>query len=268
VKEPYLGVDWIDGYRLARISEMLGERADWDLAATQALQLDELSIPWRDIKDEVLAVPATNAATRTGIDLLREWDGRVSADSAGAAVFELFVGEMARRVGHLVELINNPPDEDWFGHPWRTEMAAAVEAAVRSLPEMRGGDRAEWAWGKVRPLEIKHPVGEQKPMDRVFNLGPFPWGGDSNTIAQTSVDPMGATNDPGFISSLRFVADVGNWDACEWILPAGQSGNPMSRHYDDQLALWKQGRGIPIPWTPEAVARATVATLKLVPARH
>jgi penicillin amidase len=61
------------------------------------------------------------------------------------------------------------------------------------------------------------------------------------------------------------VADVGNWDACEWVIPAGQSGNPMSPHYDDQLPLWQQGKGITIPWAPEAVAEATVKTLKLVP---
>lgn len=297
VDEPFLGVDWIDGYRLARITEMLSERSDWDMAATHALQLDELSIPWRDMRDTVLAAPPANPVTRVGLDLLREWDGRVSAGSPGAALFEFFLAEMARRVarakapksadwvlgkgfaqlmpytsfsyrrvGHLVQLMNNPPRQDWFGHPWDYEIAAAVEAAVRTLTTLKGEDTAGWAWGNVRPVELKHPVGEQKPMNKIFNLGPFPWGGDSNTIAQTSVDPMEATNDPGFIASLRFVADVGNWDACEWIIPAGQSGNPLSPNYDDQLPLWQEGRGITIAWTPEAVERATVKTLKLVPA--
>ena len=273
-----------------------GDRSDWDMVATHALQLDELSIPWRDMRDTVLAAPPANPATRIGLELLGEWDGRVSAGSPGAAVFEFFLAEMARRVarakapksadwvlgkgfaqlmpytsfsyrrvGHLVQLMNNPPKDDWFGRPWEDEIAAAVEAAVRTLTTLKGEDTAGWAWGKVRPVEIKHPVGEQKPMNKIFNLGPFPWGGDSNTIAQTSVDPMEATNDPGFIASLRFVADVGNWDACEWIIPAGQSGNPLSPHYEDQLPLWREGRGITIAWTPEAVAGATVRTLKLVP---
>lgn len=296
VDEPFLGVDWIDGYRLARITELLGERSDWDMVATHSLQLDELSVPWRDMQETVLAAPPTDPPTRLGLDLLREWDGRVSAGSPGAAVFEFFLAEMARRVarakapqssewvlgkgfmqlmpytsfsyrrvGHLVQLLNNPPKDEWFGHPWADEIAAAVGAAVRTITELKGEDVAGWAWGRVRPVEIKHPVGEQKPMDKIFNLGPFPWGGDSNTIAQTSVDPLNATNDPAFIASLRFVADVGNWDACEWVIPAGQSGNPLSPHYDDQLPLWQQGKGITIPWSPEAVASATVETLKLVP---
>ncbi|CAN5881089.1 hypothetical protein BH23ACT12_BH23ACT12_19540 [soil metagenome] len=247
------------------------------------------------MKEVVLAAPTSNRAAQVGMDLLRAWDGRVAADSPAAAVFEFFVAEMARRVakakapnsadwalgkgfaqlmpytsfsyrrvGHLVEFLKNPP-KDWFGGPLNYEIAAALEAAVRSLTSLKGEDTAGWSWGKVRPVELKHPVGEQKPMDKVFNLGPFPWGGDSNTVAQTAVDPLEVTNDPGFIASLRFVADVGNWDACEWIIPAGQSGNPLSPHYDDQLPLWREGKGITIPWTPEAVAGATVATLTLHP---
>lgn len=294
--KPFLGEDWIDGYRLARITEMLAERSDWDMDTVHALQLDEFSIPWRDMKGTVLAAPTTNRAAKVGLDLLKDWDGRVSAGSPAAAVFEFFVAEMSRRVvaaksplsiewalgrgfgrllpyttfafrrvGHLVELLNQQP-KGWFDHSWGYEIAAAVESAVRTLTKLKGESTADWAWGKVRPLELKHPVGDQKPMNKVFNLGPFPKGGDSNTVAQTSVDPIDATHDPAFIASLRFVADVGNWDACEWVLPAGQSGNPMSEHYDDQLPLWREGRGINIAWSEEAVAAATVATLILDPA--
>ena len=295
VEEPYLGIDWIDGYRLARISDVVSQRKDWDLESTAALQLDELSLPWQDMRETVLAAPDGDPDAKVALGLLREWDGRVSADSPAAAVFELFVAEMARRVavakaprsthwvlgqgfgqllpytsfsvrrvGHLVELLNSAPPK-WFDRPWPEETAAALAAVIGTLRSLKGDSAGDWAWGKVRPLELKHPVGEQKPLNKVFNLGPFSWGGDTNTVAQTSADPINATNNPGFIASLRMVADAGNWDECRWVLPAGQSGNPMSPHYDDQLALWRQGTGVPIPWTPEAVAEATVATLKLIP---
>lgn len=295
IEKPFLGIDWIDGYRLARIIEVISRRADWDRGSTAALQMDELSIPWRDMRETVLAAPATDPQAGIAHDLLAAWDGRVSADSPAAAVFEFFVAEMARRVagakaprsaewvlgkgfaqllpytsfsfrrlGHLVQLMNTQP-EDWFGRPWSEEIEAALAAVVRHLTELKGSASGDWAWGRVRPVEIKHPVGEQRPLNQIFNLGPFNWGGDSNTIAQTSVDPIDATNDPAFIASLRMVADVGNWDECRWVIPAGQSGNPASPHYDDQLPLWKDGGGVPIPWTPEAVDEATVATLELVP---
>ncbi|MBV9278742.1 MAG: penicillin acylase family protein, partial [Chloroflexi bacterium] len=47
---PFLTVDWIEGYRAARIAERLRERCDWDLPSTARLQLDEESIPWREMR--------------------------------------------------------------------------------------------------------------------------------------------------------------------------------------------------------------------------
>jgi penicillin amidase len=64
---------------------------------------------------------------------------------------------------------------------------------------------------------------------------------------------------------MRSVIDVGAWDNCRFVLPAGQSGNPLSPHYGDLLPLWQRGEGVPIAWSPEAVARATRDTLRLVP---
>ena len=48
-------------------------------------------------------------------------------------------------------------------------------------------------------------------------------------------------------------------------LPGGQSGNPLSPHYTDLLPFWLEGRGVPIPWTREAVESATVETLLINP---
>ncbi len=49
------------------------------------------------------------------------------------------------------------------------------------------------------------------------------------------------------------------------MLPGGQSGNPFSPHYADQMRLWLKGDALPIHWSPEAVARATRHTLVLDP---
>jgi penicillin amidase len=61
------------------------------------------------------------------------------------------------------------------------------------------------------------------------------------------------------------VVDVGAWDNSRWILPGGQSGNPLSPHYADQFPLWRRGEGIPIPWSDEEVEKAVTAMLRLVP---
>jgi penicillin amidase len=294
--KPFLGVDWVDGYRLWRILELLGKRADWDVRSSQAMQLDQLSLSWRDdMRDIVLAAPCSDKDSVTARELLESWSGEVTAESPAATVFEFFVAEMAqrvamakaprsagwvlgqgfaqllpsttfsfRRVGHLVGLLRSRPD-GWFARSWDEEIADALGAVTRKLKARWGEDPAGWAWGRARPVILRHPVGEKKPMDQVFNIGPINIGGDQDTIAQVSVDPSNPVADPAFIAGLRMVIDVGDWDASRFILPAGQSGNPMSPHYEDQLPLWQSGQGVPIAWSSQEVEKATVATLTLSP---
>ena len=293
---PFLGVDWIDGYRLARIVEVLESRTDWDLDSVGALQLDQTSLPWREMRDRVLSTPSDTDEARQALELLAAWDGVVAADSPAAAVYSLFSVEMLKRiaqakapratlwaleqgglvplhprsafalwrVGHLVRLVRAEP-EGWFEHCWAHEMADALAAAVRTLRRRCGRASEQWAWGQVRPLTLRHMLGEQRPLDRVFNRGPFPCGGDVNTVNQACPDPMDPLANPMVTSSLRMVADVGNWDGIRFSLPGGQSGNPLSPHYDDLLALWQRGQAVPIAWSPTQVEQAARSVLRLVP---
>ena len=136
---------------------------------------------------------------------------------------------------------------------------------IRGLREGHGSDPGEWAWGRVRPLTLRHPVGERRLFQGVFNLGPFAWGGDANTVSQSAVDPFDTKGNPTLVASLRMVVDVGKWEECRFALPGGQSGNPVSPHYSDLLPLWRRGEGVPIAWSSSAVEQATRTALRLVP---
>jgi penicillin amidase len=292
---PFITHDWLEGYRAARIVERLERRADWDVAASMALQLDKACLPWDEMRDMVLAIPVNGASARAAQEMLRSWDGVLAADSAAAAVFELFVADMcvrlararapnsdqwalgegfhplvtsnafgSRRVGQLVTLLRERP-KGWLACPWEEEVSAALGAAVDRLRNAYGPEVEHWGWGHIRPLTLIHPFGQRKPFDRVYNLGPVPCGGDSNTVPQAGVSPLEPLHNPSFIASLRMVVDVGAWDNSRWILPGGQSGNPFSPHYADQLPLWHRGEGIPIPWSEDLVEKAARTTLRLVP---
>ena len=84
-------------------------------------------------------------------------------------------------------------------------------------------------------------------------------------MLQAAVDPLYPDAPPRFIPSLRFIVDVGEWDNSRFVLPGGQSGNPLSRHYDDQLPCWLRGEGFPIAWSDEAVDAAAADTLRVSP---
>ena len=294
-EEPYLGSDWLDGYRLARVIEILQKSNEWTLDATLQAQRDTISLTWPELRDHVLAIGERSDSV-TAYRLLATWDGNVAADSPAATVFETWLAAMEyrvartkapsatdtalgqghgppalgpysmfgfRRAGHLVRLLRERP-AGWFDD-WDAEVASALAASEKTLRVRFGNDTAGWAWGAVRPLTLSHPAGQRPPMDRVFNIGPIAWGGDYSTVSQAGAPPLNPYGNPSAIASLRAAMDVGDWDSSRFSLPGGQSGNPFSPHYDDQVAPWMSAKGVPMPWTREATQAAITKRLFLLP---
>ncbi len=285
---PFLGLDWLDGYRAARIVEALASRDDWDVSAAAALQMDVTCMPWKDLRPFVLDAPPGDEAAEAGRGMLLEWDGVLDAGSAAASVYEHFVSELAAAVART----SAPRSWRWalgagFGDTvartsfvartvsqlvatLRTRrhgpmVTAALGRAVGTLRDGFGTDPSMWAWGRIRPLRLLHPLGVRRPLDRMLNVGPVPLGGDANTVAQAGVRPLRPLANPAAIANHRTVIDLGDVERSRYVLAGGQSGNPLSPHYADLFELWQRGEGVPIPWSVEAVEAATTDRLTLQP---
>jgi penicillin amidase len=294
----HLGQDFCDPYRAETIKDELAKRTDWDVTACQQLQLSQRSMPWEQMREVVLATSVTNSQAVEGLTVLKEWDGVVAADSAGAAVFELFVADLSiraakakapnswptvcgggetdemlvgstfavTRVKHLIGLLRTKPD-GWFAEGWDRQIEASVAAALSRLREIAGPGPGYWGWGHLRPLTLSHPLlGKHNLLARFFNLGPVPCGGDANTINQAAAGPLEITEPTTFLPNLRTAYDLADWSKCRFVLAGGQSGNPCSPHFDDLFPLWQKGEGIPIPFTRDEAIRAAVNTVRLRPA--
>ncbi|MCC7076324.1 MAG: penicillin acylase family protein [Acidimicrobiia bacterium] len=302
---PYLGSDWTMGYRAIRIREVLATRDDWDVEATLELQTDQASVPWRDLRGIFTGIDtAGDPDVGLAVELLSTWDGVVSAASAAAAVFEVFLDRMTvaivrakaprswewalgrgphaitpfntfhtTRLPQIVSLLRERP-ADWFeqsgesaGDGWDGAVRHALADAVSLLRGRFGDDTGTWAWGELRPLRLPHLLGgDSSPLARIFDIGPFAWGGDLTSVNMCSSNPNDITANPVLVPTFRMVVPVGKWDDARFVLAGGQSGNPASPHYDDMVEPWKGGAGVPIAWSPEAVSAATVTVLHLLPA--
>ncbi len=292
---PFLGVDWLDGYRAARIYEVLGSRDDWDIAANLTLQIDQTSLAWREVKDAILATPAADPDARTALSLLKNWDGVLSAASPAATIYERLLSEIWRRAAQarapkasrwalglgfsellplttfaagrssrLLRLLREQP-EGWFDQPWPAVIAEVLSGIVAELKVKEGSDNSKWSWGAVRPLTLEHPLGRIGFLASTFNRGPFPLGGDGNTISQAGTTPLRPDGNALAIASMRMVVEVGSWEDARFSMPGGQSGNPFSPHYDDLLPYWLRGEGVQIAWSPSAVEASTQHRLELLP---
>ena len=292
----FLGVDWLDGSRHARIVEVLRTRADWDVESTARLQSDRKTMLWPRLRSTLLdALSRTARADRRALQWLGGWDGVVAPESTSAAIFELFFAEMVvrlakakaprawravigegtnvvlphgtmklRRLDHATRLIVEQP-AGFFERGWTEEIVDAVDAAMRTLRGVAGSDERLWSWGRVRPLFLVHAFGSKPPLDRIWNRGPIAWGGDATTIPQGSVAFDAPLGNAIGIPNLRAVIDVGNWEASRWVLAGGQSGNPLSPHYDDMIDPWLRGESVSIAWSRQSVKDRAKNELMLLP---
>ena len=53
----------------------------------------------------------------------------------------------------------------------------------------------------------------QKPLDEVFNLGPYPIGGDTDTPCQTAITPDDPYDNKSWAPSFRQIVDMGDLTA-------------------------------------------------------
>jgi penicillin amidase len=66
-------------------------------------------------------------------------------------------------------------------------------------------------------------------------------------------------------AAYRGVYDFADPDSSVFIIATGQSGHPLSPHYDDLGELWRRGEYIPMSLDPALARAAAVGITRLVP---
>jgi acyl-homoserine lactone acylase PvdQ len=94
---PFLGIDWWDGYRAARITRALAERRDWDVGRTLQLQLDVDTLCWDEVRRPVMAAIRGDDKLALAVELLEHCDGNLASTSPAASLYELFLARMTQR---------------------------------------------------------------------------------------------------------------------------------------------------------------------------
>jgi penicillin amidase len=68
-----------------------------------------------------------------------------------------------------------------------------------------------------------------------------------------------------YSASWRHLIDFSDPDETLWVHPGGQSGHPASKHYQDLIPLWAEGRYARLSWKRDRVEAEAEARLDLVP---
>jgi penicillin amidase len=118
-------------------------------------------------------------------------------------------------------------------------LVESLQASLQMLRQKFGANPIDWMWGKVHSLELKHPMSSNSLIRRLYDLGPFPRGGNNTTVnnGEFSLDePYGVLIGP----SMRMIVDMSK-PGMYFSLPGGECEQLLSPHYSDFLDGYLQG---------------------------
>jgi penicillin amidase len=225
--------------------------------------------------------------------ILLDWDFKMEKDSVAACLFEMIFMHMLENIlkdelgpelyeqylktsvfppRAIRQLVRNGAST-WFddvntpdAETMEDIIVRSAEQTIRQLKKEFGDDPTCWRWGDRHTLTFEHPLGKKKPLDRLFNIGPFAVGGSRQTVNMklySYEEPYNAI----LGASYRMIVDLSNMSVAHHVLPTGQSGQLGSPHYKDQLDLYLNGQYRPAWLERSDVEKHAKGTLTLKPAK-
>ncbi|MDQ3636002.1 MAG: penicillin acylase family protein [Acidobacteriota bacterium] len=254
-------------WRAKRIFELINSNPKITMDDVAAIQFDTFNFPLNEFAKEIVKRKAATAET---LEILKNWNGRMTADSVGATVAD----SINACVGDAIALENQPagsyqirqvilpwaiPNNDKL---WLPKKYASYDELIKycdstlteKLSKVKGltADKSTWKWGILRDAEFSHP------------LAAAPLIGGQFALKFTNVDGSSQTPNVGQSVSMRHIAKPGKWDETRFVIPLGQSGDPQSPFWKDQFESWRSGKSLVFPFTESAVAKETKNTILMM----
>ncbi|GGF18639.1 penicillin acylase family protein [Flavobacterium limi] len=259
--------------RAKRISELINPKSDWDKESMSKMINDNTSDVAVDVLKHLIANIDLNYVLKEekeAIKVLKSWKGTTNVedvaptiynkwiylylkntfeDEMGEDNFNLFTGiSLGKQV--IARQIKNENSVWWDNIKTKNVketrkdiVSKSFHQTIASLQEQLGITISDWKWGEVHTVEHEHPLGKVAALRGLFNVGPFASSGSNEVINNLF---FGYNNEGRYYvkggPSTRRIIDFSDIENSWSIIPTGQSGNPFSKHYDDQAGMYNAGK--------------------------
>jgi penicillin amidase len=275
----YLTREWQEPYRARRIYDLLKAKQKLTVDDFRAIQGDTYSFPDAIFTREVVKFARSLAGSspdwRAVLDAFSEWDAVSKAESRAMPLAVKMRGAFRRHIlttalgeerakqyrwaneETFIDQIITARPSAWLPKEFDSYEAlilACYQEARQRLREQLGADEALWTWGRTEQIRFRHPLAGISPGAQ-FSITAFPrnTGGTSTTV------------NAGMFVSMRFITDIGGWNDTRLNIALGESGDPASPYWKDQLQEWHDVSPRIFSFTKTAIARATKQMLILTP---
>lgn len=267
----FISRDWAPPARAERITAMIqgAIRGPGKIRVedVEKMQGDVKDLEAGELKDYLLGLLPASAAASAPVRQLKAWDGSMARDQAAAAVFSLWLKNLKQRMlldrfkdagDNVVQLevlrgyvagvtplqikrMLMSGEREWCGGDAGAQRCAeladaSLHDALKELDKWQG-DESRWQWGELHQATFQHlPFSDVNLLDRVFGRRiPSPGSENSVDVAASRYKPMKGFEQT-FGAVFRQVMSLAPGEGRHrYMNSTGQSGNPLSRHFDDML---------------------------------
>jgi penicillin amidase len=261
-----------------------------------SIQADTYSLHAKQLVPLLLdRVHPIDAQDAQAVRILREWNFDARGDSAAAAIFQSWFYELPIAIvsdelgtrltadylgldrtsyrSRFVMRTLESKDNAWCDNTRTPKketcedaVSAALHAAIERLARPLGDDMRSWRWDAVHRAIFAHSVFNTVPVLGRWLRREVPHGGDWSTVDVGPVSPVRPFEQhpvPGY----REIVDLSPANDSRFLDAVGQSGHPISPHYDDALALWAAHRYRTMRMDRGAIEKGAIGSLRLLPAK-
>ncbi|SMX36203.1 penicillin acylase family protein [Maliponia aquimaris] len=296
----HVSYDWGDSQRVQRWQTLMQGRKVHTRDSFIEAQLDTVSpaartllpLIGRDLWFTGSAAPlgTPERQRQRALDLLANWNGEMNEHMPEPLIYAAWLralqtrliqddlGPLAEEFDHVEPLFIERVFRDVDGaSAWCDVIRSAVVETCTDISRLALDDALVWIgetygdaleslrWGDAHMVTHEHPVLGEIPLLKYFvNIRQTTSGGDHTlqrgVTAGDGPEPFANVHGAGY----RGVYDFADPDSSVFITATGQSGHPLSRHYDDLGQLWRRGEYIPMSLDVDLARAASVGITRLV----
>ncbi len=253
---------WSPTDRFDTIANLLNKQDKWSIEDTKKLQTKSFAQSSKVILPILLnSIKSYSLSTteKSAIKYLNKWNHLSEISSVGASIYhywnisvkKLLFDELTDtelnnfcKLGEhwtlYKKLLSEPQSRWWDSISSKQKIEDKNEIVYQAfkLTMSKLNNLNNWEWGDIHQLEFQHPLGKKRPLNLIFNLGPYKSPGGYEQINNLKAASCSFQQKIKAGPSTRRIIDFNSPELSFGILPIGNSGHLASEHYNDQSTLY------------------------------